>query len=81
MDKKEASRSFRLAATLAIMLLVELAVSAIPAGILAAALIPLAEQERGYFAIGGEWLAVAATLCCTYCAVHLWLCKKLCKEG
>lgn len=81
MDKKEVARKLRVAAILAAMILTELVLAAIPAGIVAAALVPLAERERGYFAIGGEWLAVAITLCSAYCAVHLWLCKKLCEEG
>ena len=36
-------------------------------------LIPMAYQARGYFALGGEWMAVLAVSSAAYLAVRLWI--------
>lgn len=65
----------------AFILLTELLVSAIPAGIAAAFLVPLAKEIRGYTAVGGEWLLIAVIFCGTYCVLHKWVCDKVFEEG
>lgn len=63
------------------LFLFEILVAAAPAIIVAAILLPIAQRERGYTAIGSEWLAISATFCITYSIFHLWICKKIFKEG
>ena len=36
-------------------------------------LIPMAYQARGYFALGGEWMAVLAVSSAAYLALRLWI--------
>lgn len=63
------------------LFLVEILAAAVPTAILAAILLPLAQRERDYIAVGSEWLAISATFCITYSILHLWICKKIFKEG
>ncbi len=82
--RKQWQKRFRSAQTAALWVLIilaELLISAIPAGIAAAILLPMGFKARGRFAIGGEWLLIALLYCVSYTAVHLWLCNKLFKEG
>lgn len=63
-----------------LLFLLELATAATPTILLAAILLPFARRERGYEAMGSEWLAIAATFCITYSIVHRWICRKIFKE-
>ena len=40
-------------------------------------LIPLAYELRGYYAIGGEWMAVFSASITTYFVMHRWVFSKL----
>lgn len=62
------------------LILLELVAAAAPTVILAAFLLPFAQRERGYAAMGSEWLIIAATFCITYSIVHWRICKKIFKE-
>ena len=64
-----------------LLFVAELFAAAIPTAILAAILLPLAQRERDYIAVGSEWLAISAAFCITYSILHLWICKKIFKEG
>lgn len=59
----------------------ELLLSALPAALVAAELLPLAYAERGRMAFGGEWLVVALVFCIAFHAVHAEVCKTTEKEG
>lgn len=60
-----------------LLMLFELAVAAAPAGITAAVLVPLARTQRGYWAIGGEWLLIAAIFIVAFSAIHNAVCNTL----
>lgn len=62
------------------LIMLELAAAAAPTIILAAILLPLVRRERGYAAMGSEWLIIAATFCITYSIVHKRICEKIFKE-
>lgn len=63
-----------------ILILLELLVAATPTIILAAILLPFVYRERGYEAVGSEWLMIAATFCITYSIVHKRICEKIFEE-
>ena len=63
-----------------IIILLELAAAAAPTIILAAILFPFAYRERGYAAMGSEWLMIAATFCITYSIVHKRICEKIFRQ-
>lgn len=67
--------------TWAALILFEIFFATVPAGILASILLPLVKRERGYTAIGGEWLLILAVFYITYSIIHWWICKKIIKEG
>lgn len=62
------------------LILLELAAAAAPTIILAAFLLPFARRERGYAAMGSEWLILAVTFCITYSIVHRRICKKIFRQ-
>lgn len=64
----------------ALIFILEFFTAAAPTTLLAAILLPFARRERGYEAMGSEWLAIAATFCITYSIVHRWICRKIFKE-
>lgn len=50
--------------------MVEMLISVL-AGVLAAAkLVPMAYEQRGYTAVGGEWMLIIAVMAGTYLAIH-----------
>ena len=63
-----------------VLFLFELFVAAVPTAMLAAILLSLTLMERGYIAMGSEWLAIPAAFCITYSIFHLWICKKIFEE-
>lgn len=42
-------------------------------GVAGAKLVPMAYQSRGYFALGGEWMAVLAVSAIVYLTAYLWM--------
>ena len=40
-------------------------------------LIPLAYELRGYYAVGGEWMAVFSAFITTYLVMHRWVFARL----
>ena len=77
--KRQARRNLIIAWT--VLLAAELAISAIPAALAAAVLLPMALARRGGWAFGAEWLMIAAAFCLTFYAVHNMVCDKLMEEG
>ena len=67
--------------TLMALILFEILVAVVPAGILAAILLPLVKRARGYTAIGGEWLLILAVFYITYSIIHWWICKKILRRN
>lgn len=63
-----------------LLVLIKLAISTSLAAGTAAVLVPLAYQERGYEAIGGEWILIVAVFCITYSILHKGLCSIIFKE-
>ena len=45
------------------------------AGAVAMVMIPLAKAERGYDAVGGEWLVIGAVLIATFYLIHRKTCN------
>lgn len=82
MTKEQARRrkKFRKIGAWTLLLLVELFLSAIPTVITAAAVLPLAYAERGYAAIGSEWLIIAVVFCAAYAAIHNKICNTIFEE-
>ena len=63
-----------------LMLLAELLLSAIPAALIAAELLPLAYAERGRMAFGGEWLAIILVFCTMFYAIRTEIYNRTKKE-
>ncbi len=62
------------------LVLVEMVVAAASAGVVAAIFVPMGYRERGYWAMGGEWLLVGAVFIAAYTVIHKAVCDKL-EEG
>lgn len=60
-----------------VVILFEILVSAAPAAVTAAILIPLTFSERGRMAVGGEWLAIGIVFYIAYRAIHRWVCNRI----
>lgn len=76
-QRRRAKRRAQRAAAWALVYLFEIVAAAVPTAIAAAVLIPLAEAERGYSAVGGEWLAIAFVFYISYAAVHNAICNAI----
>lgn len=79
-EKRRRRRKVQRAAIWTLILLAELITAAAPAALLAQVLIPTGYAARGYPAVGGERLAIAATFAVAYAVIHHFVCKKL-EEG
>ncbi len=64
----------------ALLMLIEIVAAAAPVMLLAAMLVPIARAERGYEAIGGEWLAIGTAFCIAFTAIHNHICDKIFEE-
>lgn len=64
-----------------LLLVAELFAAAVPSALVAAVLLPFARWERGYAAMGSEWLLIAVVFCTAYCVIHRRVCNKIYKEG
>lgn len=58
----------------------EFIVSAAPAAITAAFLIPMANASRHYPGVGGEWIAIMIVFCLVFKAVHERICDWIFEE-
>ena len=80
MSAKEKRRRRRKAQWMGLCVLLffaELVAAAAPAALVALALIPTGYSARGGPAMGGEWLAIAATFTAAYAVIHNFVCNKL----
>lgn len=80
MSAKEKRRRRRKAQRMglwALLFLAELVVAAVPATLVALALIPTGYAARGGPAMGGESLAIAVTFTVAYAVIHNFVCNKL----
>lgn len=59
------------------LILLEILFAAVPTAGAAAVFLPLAYAERGYMAMGSEWLIIAAVFCITYRITHNRVCDKI----
>lgn len=82
MTKEQSRRrkKFRKIGAWTLLLLVELFLSAIPATVTAAVALPLAYAERGYAAMGSEWLIIAVVFCIAYAVIHNKICNTIFEE-
>lgn len=76
-QRRRRKRKAKRAAAWALVYIFEVLMSAVPTAITAAVLIPWAAAERGYYAAGGEWLAVAFVFYISYVAIHNAVCDKI----
>lgn len=60
---------------------VELLAAAAQTALVAAIAIPVAFSQRGYFAIGGEWLLIAIAFCGAFFLIHKQVCDRIFEEG
>lgn len=75
--KRAPRRALTRYAAIAILFLSEIFVAiaaSIPVAVWA---IPAAYRQRGYYAVGGEWLLVMFAAAISYTIYHKWLFKKL----
>lgn len=76
MSKRKKRKIKRIVAWTAVYLF-EIFVAAVPTVITAAILVPAALRERGYFAIGGEWIAVGIVFYTSYAIIHNAVCDAI----
>ena len=69
-------RALRTAAW-ALVYLFEILTAAVPTAIAAVVFVPWAAHERGYFAVGGEWVLVAFVFFVCYVLIHNAVCDTL----
>ena len=81
MRQSKLRRMVKRAAVWAVLIAGEALVAALPAAILAVLLVPTAYMERGYHAIGIEWVIVGLAFCGCYVGVHRWVCDRIFDEG
>lgn len=60
-----------------VVITTEAVIAIAAAGLTAMVMIPAAKAERGYDAIGGEWLAIGGVLILTFCLIHRRVCNKV----
>lgn len=76
-QKRIVKRKAERAAAWTIICAVEIILAAIPTAVLAALVVPFATALRGYFAYGGEWLAVLVAFYLAYFYIHKRVCDKI----
>lgn len=76
MTARRKRRAKRIAAWV-ILYAAEVVIALIPAAAAAAILIPWVLADRGYFAVGGEWIAVGLIFYLTYVSIHNIVCSKI----
>lgn len=59
------------------LIMLEILIAAVPTAGVAAVFLPLAYAERGYMAMGIEWLIIAAVFCITYSIAHKRACDRI----
>lgn len=70
-------RKFERTCAWGLIILYELLLAATPAAVLAVVLVPIAYAVRGYYALGGEWMLVAAVFCGGYTLIHKRVCDRI----
>ena len=81
-QRHRAKRKAQRAAAWTLVYLFEILIAAVPTAISVAIFVPWAAAERGYFAVGGEWLIVALVFYISYVFIHNAVCDALFgKEG
>ena len=79
--RRRIKRKAKRCAAWALLYLFELTVAAVPAAILGAVIIPVAEAQRGYEAMGSEWLLVGIVFWLAFATVHRRVCRKIFEEA
>lgn len=63
-----------------VLILAELVISALPAVVTAAIVLPIVYRERGYLAYGSEWFLIAIVFCAAYSTIHNKVCDRIFEE-
>ena len=79
-QKRRMKRRIQRTFAWAIFYAFEIVFALVPAALISTIVIPIAMESRGYFAIGGEWLAVLATFYIAYVFIHKRACDILFRE-
>lgn len=78
--RKRRKRKLQQAGAWFTLILVEVLISAIPATVLAAFILPALQSERGYYAVGSEWIFISLIFCGTFYKIHEKVCDKIFEE-
>lgn len=76
-EKRQARRRREYIIAWVIVYAFEAIMAAAAAALTAVVLIPITLQERGCFAVGGEWIAILAVYWLTYRFIHNRICDKI----
>lgn len=80
-QRKRRKRKVQKIAAWTFVWVVELLAAAAQTAVVAAIAIPVAFSQRGYFAVGGEWLLIAVAFCGAFCIIHKQVCDRIFEEG
>lgn len=80
MRAKRRKRKTEWMTAVAIVFLFEMLITAAAVAVAGSVVLPLAYMERGYWAIGGEWLVLMLVAMAAYTAVHNYLFSRI-EEG
>lgn len=75
--RRKRRRRIQRAAAWTLIYAFEILLAAAPTALLAELLLPAVMQQRGYFAIGGEWLLLAIIFCVAYQKIHNAVCDRI----
>lgn len=59
------------------IILIESIVALLPSTLFAAVILPLAYAQRGYYAVGGEWMIIYCIFVMTFTSVHYLTCNEV----
>lgn len=78
--RRKIKRYFQCIAAWALLIAIELVVSAALAAVTAVFVLPIAYRERGYIAYGSEWALIAIVFCAAFYAIHNRVCDRIFEE-
>ena len=78
--RKRRIRRIQRAGAWVLLIAFELLLSAAPAAVTAAIILPAVYEKRGYYGIGSEWIFIAILFCFVFYTVHNRICDKLFEE-
>lgn len=78
--RRKTKRMIACVAAWVVFIAIEVLIALAPTAVVAAITIPMAYAERGYSAIGGEWVMIIFTFCGTFSIVHRRACDRIFEE-